>query len=57
MGILATEIVPNNDVRLPSPAYRKIVACALVYKVFLLQAAFVFADMYLSLVLIKGISV
>ena len=33
MGILATELNPNNDIKLPSPAYRKLVACALVYKV------------------------
>lgn len=33
MGVLATELVPSNDITLPSPAYRKLVACALVYKV------------------------
>ena len=34
LGILANELVPSNDIHLPSPAYRKLVACSLLYKVF-----------------------
>ena len=33
LGILASELVPSRDITLPSPAYRKLVACALLYKV------------------------
>ena len=33
LGILANELVPSNDIHLPSPAYRKLVACSLLYKV------------------------
>ena len=33
MSTLASELVPDNDISVPSPTYRKMVACSLLYKV------------------------